>query len=98
MTQKKLTKSATNKVWTGTLGGIAEYFGIDATWVRIGYVVLAIFSSGFPGILLYLLLAWIIPNAPQSTINDRNKRKFNYNNDRKIKEAEVIHEDDWSDF
>ena len=59
--EKKLTKSNTNKMLSGVLGGIGEYFGIDPTLVRVGYAALAVFSAGFPGLLLYIVLALIIP-------------------------------------
>lgn len=58
---KKLTRSST-EVWIGGVcGGIAEYFDIDPTLVRIAYVVLSLGSVAFPGILLYILLWIIIP-------------------------------------
>ena len=59
--EKRLTKSNTNKMLSGVLGGIGEYFGIDPTLVRVGYAALTVFSAGFPGLLLYILLALIIP-------------------------------------
>lgn len=58
---KKLTKS-NNKMIAGVCAGIAEYFGWDATLVRVVYALLAFFSAGFPGLLLYVILALIIPN------------------------------------
>jgi phage shock protein C len=50
-----------DKKIAGVCGGIAEYFGIDATLVRVGYVVLSIFSAGFPAIVVYVILAFVIP-------------------------------------
>lgn len=45
----------------GVCAGIANYFSFDATIVRIIYVLLSLFSAGFPGILLYLLLMLLMP-------------------------------------
>jgi len=45
----------------GVLAGIANYFDIDPTIVRIGYVVLSIASVGFPGLIAYLIMWAIIP-------------------------------------
>lgn len=59
--EKRLTKSNTNKMLSGVLGGIGEYFGIDPTLIRVGYAALTVFSAGFPGLLLYIVLALIIP-------------------------------------
>lgn len=43
----------------GVCGGIAAWLGWDPTLVRVGYVLLSIFSAGFPGILVYIIL-WIV--------------------------------------
>jgi phage shock protein C len=47
----------------GVCGGIAEYMGIDPTVVRVIYAVLTIFSAAFPGLLLYIILMLLIPQA-----------------------------------
>lgn len=62
MEQKKLTRSA-NKMVAGVCAGLAEYFDVDATLVRVIYVALTIFSAAFPGILLYLILMLLMPEA-----------------------------------
>ena len=64
MASKKLTRS-TNKVLAGVCGGIAEYFEIDPTLVRICYAALSVFSAGFPGLLLYLILMMIMPKKAE---------------------------------
>lgn len=57
----KLTKSATNRMIAGVCGGLAEYFDMDPTIVRVGYVLLSFLSAAFPGLLLYIVLAVIMP-------------------------------------
>jgi phage shock protein C len=47
----------------GVCGGIADYFGVDPTLVRIAYVLVSAASVAFPGILLYLLLIYIMPEG-----------------------------------
>lgn len=64
MEQKKLVRSS-NKVLAGVCGGIAEYFEIDPTLVRICYAALSIFSTGFPGLLLYIIMLLLMPQAPK---------------------------------
>lgn len=54
---RRLTLSSSDKKIAGVCGGIAEYFSIDPTLVRVIAVVLAFFGGG--GILVYLA-AWII--------------------------------------
>jgi phage shock protein C len=46
----------------GVCGGIAEYFSIDPTLVRIAFVILAL--SGGPGAIAYLILLVLIPMEP----------------------------------
>jgi phage shock protein C len=43
----------------GVCGGIADYFNLDPTLVRVAYIFLSILSVGFPGTLLYIIL-WIV--------------------------------------
>lgn len=64
MEKKKLYKSSTDKMLSGVLGGFAEYLGIDSTLVRLVYVLVSIFSAGFPGLLFYIICAIIIPDPP----------------------------------
>lgn len=59
-TQKRLTRSK-DKMIAGVLSGIGNYFDIDPTIIRIGYVVLSIASVGFPGLIAYLIMWAIIP-------------------------------------
>ena len=59
---KKLYKSNTNKMLEGVCGGIAEYFGVDPTIVRLAWVVFC--ALGGSGVLAYIIAAIIIPSAP----------------------------------
>jgi len=47
----------------GVCGGIAEYFGFDPTLVRIGYVLVSLLVTGFPGLLAYGILAIVMPDS-----------------------------------
>ena len=60
MEPKKLTRS-NDRMLAGVCAGIAEYFEIDPTLVRVCYAALSIFSAGFPGLLLYIILMLIMP-------------------------------------
>lgn len=57
--EKKLYKSNQNKMLDGVCGGIAEYFGIDPTVVRLIWVLFSL--MGGCGILAYIIAAIIIP-------------------------------------
>ncbi len=47
----------------GVCGGIAHWLGWDPTLVRLLYVLISIFSAGFPGILIYIILWILMPKA-----------------------------------
>jgi len=59
--QKRLTKSGTNSTIFGVCGGIGEYFDIDPTIIRLGWVVFSL--AGGSGILAYIIAALVIPPA-----------------------------------
>lgn len=59
--EKRLTKSRDKKL-SGVCGGLANYFDLDPTLVRVAYACLAIFSAGFPGLILYIILALVMPD------------------------------------
>lgn len=61
---KKLCRSS-DRIVAGVCGGIAEYFDIDPTLIRVVYVILSLFSVAFPGVLLYIILMILIPNYDQ---------------------------------
>ena len=59
----KLYRSRNQKMLAGVCGGIAEYFNIDATLIRLIWAVVSIPSFG-TGILIYIIAAIIIPERP----------------------------------
>ena len=62
MTNKKLYRSIDNAMIGGVMAGIADYFNIDVTLVRVLYVFITIFSAVFPATLVYLICWAIIPS------------------------------------
>ena len=62
MEGKKLYKSNTDKKIAGVCGGIAEYFNIDATLVRLGWVVFSLLGGS--GLLAYIIASIVIPVDP----------------------------------
>jgi len=59
---KKLYRSADNKVLAGVMGGFGEYFNVDPVILRIGWLLVTIFTGLMPGIIAYVLAAIIIPS------------------------------------
>lgn len=59
---KRLTRSR-NKQLAGVCAGLAEYFELDPTLVRIAFLLLSICSAAFPGLLVYLVCWLVMPEA-----------------------------------
>lgn len=62
MNGKKLYRIEEGKMLCGVCGGIAEYFGIDPTLVRLGFVLVSCLAGG--GVLAYIIAAVIMPVKP----------------------------------
>jgi phage shock protein C len=61
---KRLYRSKNNKIIAGVCGGLAEYFSIDPTIMRIIYVLLSIVTGIVPLIIIYLIMWVLIPLQP----------------------------------
>ena len=85
---KKLYKSRKNKILFGVGGGIAEFFNIDPTIVRILFVVLTLFSGS--GIIIYIVAALIMPQKEKLADEDYNVdhlKSANMDSDEKKEKA-----------
>ncbi len=56
-----LQRSRENRIIAGVCGGLAEWLGWRPTSVRILYVVGSVVSAAFPGLLVYILLWFLMP-------------------------------------
>ncbi len=62
MSEKKLFRSTSNRMVCGVCGGLGIYTGIDPTLIRVLYVVISlVLGAGCLGLILYFILAVIIP-------------------------------------
>lgn len=68
-TAKKLLKSSKNKKLSGVCGGLAEYFGIDATIIRLIFALCVLFI-GY-GIMTYLVCMIMMPSEPEQIITQQ---------------------------
>ena len=59
--RRRLLLSQSDKKIAGVCGGLADYFDVDATLVRIIFIVLTVFYLGMGGVLLYLILWAVMP-------------------------------------
>lgn len=62
--EKRLYRSRTKKMVAGVCGGIAEYFNIDETIVRLGVALVAAVTGGVPGLVFYFIAAVVMPENP----------------------------------
>ena len=58
---KVLRRSRSDRMIAGVCGGLADFFGLSPTSVRILYVLLSVISVAFPGIIVYIILWMFIP-------------------------------------
>lgn len=62
--------------WKGVCAGIADYTGIDATWVRVGTVLITIMGA-FPWTLIaYVITAWVANDKPYGLYENKEEEKF----------------------
>jgi phage shock protein PspC (stress-responsive transcriptional regulator) len=61
-TARALRRSRRHRILAGVCGGLGEFFGINAWWFRLAFLI-ALIPGGVPGILAYIILWVIIPGA-----------------------------------
>jgi phage shock protein C len=59
---RKLYRSRTERKLAGICGGLAQYFNVDPTLVRVAFVALAVLGGA--GVILYLAMWLIVPTEP----------------------------------
>ena len=67
MNNKKLYRSQNDRMIGGVCGGIAEYFDVDPTIIRLVFVILLLMGGN--GLLIYIILLIIMPIAPDQIID-----------------------------
>ncbi|MFZ2523054.1 MAG: PspC domain-containing protein [Minisyncoccia bacterium] len=75
MTTKRLYRSNTNKVLCGVIGGVGEYFDIDPTILRLGYIILAFMSGFFPALIGYFVAVIIVPKRTNVVHHEHTEKK-----------------------
>lgn len=61
MKKTKIYRSKSDRLVAGVFGGLAEYFKIDPTILRLAWVLVTVFTGFVPGIVAYILAAMIMP-------------------------------------
>ncbi|RIV42213.1 PspC domain-containing protein [Flagellimonas pelagia] len=85
---KKLYRDIDHKYIGGVCAGLEHYLGIDALWIRLIFILLAVFTSGF-GLIAYILLWILVPEAVTTSQKlDMRGEPVNISNiERKVKEG-----------
>ncbi|MEJ6950639.1 PspC domain-containing protein [Natronospora cellulosivora (SeqCode)] len=86
MARKKIYRSRDDKIIAGVCGGIAEYFDIDSTIVRLVFLLFLLSPNGV-GILAYII-PWII--IPEKSFSGSNKDSHNNVNEEQVLEGEIV--------
>ncbi len=63
---KRLYRIRKGRKLLGVLGGLADFFGLDRSLVRIAYLIITFFTLVVPGIVLYMTMAFIVPLEPKA--------------------------------
>ena len=82
---KKLYRSRKDQIIGGVCGGIAEYFGIDSTLVRLAFVLFALIEGA--GIIAYIIAWIIVPERPQNS-NKSEEEVYDVEIDKEDEEGE----------
>lgn len=64
---KRLYRSRSDRMIAGVCAGMGKYLGLDATVIRLLFALLAIFTGVVPGLILYLIMMFIVPDEPLET-------------------------------
>ncbi len=95
-TTGRLRKSKSDRILCGVSGGLAEYFDVDPSLVRVGWIVLACFTFGVAG-LAYLLICAVLCEEPDVATEPSNSRlrgglrpSVEVSNEELTKEARVL--------
>ena len=64
MSAKKLYRSLTQKMVAGVCGGLAEYFDIDVSIIRLIFIAIALASALIPMFIFYIIAWIVIPTRP----------------------------------
>lgn len=87
---KRLYKSSENKVVAGVIGGLGEYYDIDPTILRLGFIVLAIFTNLIPAVIGYIVAMLIVPKHPNLIHIHHNEKHVHKEHKHEEKKEDVI--------
>ena len=88
--KKKLYRSKKDKMIAGVCGGIAEYFDVDSTLVRLLTVIFILLGGA--GVVVYIIAWIIIPETPEQVSDDKSNKREEPKEKIKKEAEEVVEE------
>ncbi len=70
---KKLYRSQTKKMIGGVCGGLADYFDMDVSLLRLLFVAFTLLTAVFPFALFYIIAWIIVPFQPETTVSEKTE-------------------------
>ena len=76
---------SSDKKFLGVCGGVADYFNVDATLIRIAVACIALYTAIIPTLIVYVVLSFVFPHQPEgyTTVNS-SKRLLKSSDNKKI--------------
>ncbi len=66
-----------NSKFLGVCAGIADFTGVDVTWIRVGFALSVLLTGGFPMLPAYFIVAWVAEKKPYALYDqDADSQKF----------------------
>lgn len=74
--RRGLYRSRTNKHLCGVCGGLAEFLDCSASWIRLGVILLFVWTGFWPTVVAYFIAAMIMKPSPEKPIRNEDEREF----------------------
>ena len=75
-----------DKKFLGVCGGVADYFNIDPTLIRIAVACIALYTAILPALLVYVVISFVFPQQPEgyTTVNTADKKLVKSSDNKKL--------------
>ena len=76
---------ASDKKFLGVCGGIAEYFGVDPTLIRVAVACITLYTAIIPALVVYVVMSFVFPQQPEGyTVTEPQKKLMKSVNNKRI--------------
>ena len=74
---------SSDKKFLGVCGGVADYFNVDPTLIRIAVACLALYTAIIPALVIYVVMSFVFPHQPEDYTNANTAKKLLKSSDNK---------------